>query len=92
MTLSIPPELEEFVEREISSGKFRSREEVLAEGLRLLKEREQKLDRLREEIQVGLDQLERGEGTVIEDEESHQSFFNDLERRGLERLAAKKNR
>ena len=88
MATIIPPELERFVEREVTSGKFRSREEVISEGLRLLQERERKLEALRSDIQSGLDQLERGEGTVIHDEGSRQMFAGSLFRFHMVTLAA----
>lgn len=91
MATTIPPELEAFVEREVASGKFRSRDEAISEGLRLLKEREEKLDLLRNDIQAGLDQLDHGQAISINDAAEHRKFFDDIQRRGLERLAAKKN-
>lgn len=56
--VSIPAEFEPFVQHAIESGEFRSPAEVVAEGLRLLSRREQ----VCKEIQVGLDQRDRGEG------------------------------
>jgi len=56
--VSIPAEFEPFVQHAVQSGEFRSPAEVVAEGLRLLTKR----DQVRKEIQVGLDQLDGGEG------------------------------
>ena len=82
----LPPELPHFVERELASGRYRSRDEVICEGLRLLRER--RLYELRREIDVGLEQLDRGAGIELEDEQALKAFFEDIKQRGRERLEA----
>jgi antitoxin ParD1/3/4 len=83
---TIPPEFEQFVAHELATGKYHSADEVICEGLRLL--RAQKLDLLRREIDVGMKELDRGEGILIEDEQALGAFFDDIEARGRERLAS----
>ena len=65
MNVSLTPELEQLVQEKVKSGLYLSASEVVREALRLLQERDQlremKLDALRREIQVGLDQAEKGE-------------------------------
>jgi antitoxin ParD1/3/4 len=82
----IPPELQQFVDQELASGRYKAAEEVICAGLRLL--REQKLYELRGEIQRGLDQLDRGEGIELEDESALRGFFEDIKTRGRQRLEA----
>jgi antitoxin ParD1/3/4 len=91
MSILIPPELEAFVAQEVASGKYRSRKEVISEGLRLLREHQRKLDQLRADIQVGLDQLERGEGVVLQDQQAGRDFVDDIAWRGGERLTIRKS-
>ena len=79
MSTAIPPELENFVEHEIASGKYDSRDEVISEGLRLL--REHKLFQLRKEIDAGLDQIEQGEVISIGNETEHRDFFEKIKSR-----------
>lgn len=59
MNVSLTPELEQFVQEKVSSGLYYSASEVIREGLRLLKEREQiqqlRLQELRQEIEAGID-------------------------------------
>ena len=62
MTVDIPAEFSDFVHRAISSGSFASEADVVGAGLRLLAEREQKLEALRAEILPALESLDRGEG------------------------------
>ena len=90
MSEAIPAEFQQFVQQEVASGRYRSAEEVVADGLRLL--REQKLYELRKDIAAGLAQLDRGEGIELHDEQSVQAFFDDIKLRGRQRLAAKQAR
>lgn len=66
MNVSVGKEFEEFVKMKVASGDYASVSEVVRDGLRLLKEKdllfEARLQSLRDEIQIGIDQLERGEG------------------------------
>jgi len=66
MNVSLTPELERWVATKVENGRYKSASEVVREGLRMLQEREQehaaRLESLRREIQVGADQLDRGEG------------------------------
>lgn len=65
MTVLLPSELEELVNAQVRSGQYDSVGEVIREGLRLLEEqdilRQIKLERLRRDIQIGLDAESRGE-------------------------------
>jgi antitoxin ParD1/3/4 len=90
MASMIPPEFEQFVQHEVACGNYPSAEEVVAEGLRLL--REQKLAELRREIDVGIEQLERGEGIVLKDEKALEQFFEDIKQRGRQRLDEKRSK
>ena len=79
MTCVIPAEFREFIAQKVASGRYQSEEQLVSEALRLLREREQQLQELRREIQIGIDELRRGEGTPLD--------FEDIKRRGRERLA-----
>jgi len=85
MTAEIPPEYRQFVENMIGSGAFPTEAAVVGEALRLFQER---LDRLRQELQPALDRLDRGEGIEL-DEESLDDFFEDIRTRGRQRLDAR---
>ncbi len=68
--ISLTETLDAFVEQRVDSGDFQNASEVVRAGLRLLKsqteEDEQKLARLRAAVQVGLDELDRGEFEEVE--------------------------
>lgn len=51
MNVSLTPELEKFVNDKVKSGMYYSASEVIREGLRLLKERDELKQRRVEEIQ-----------------------------------------
>ena len=65
MNVSVGREFEEYVRTKVESGDYASASEVVRDGLRLLREKEQlleaRLQSLRGEIQRGIDQLESGE-------------------------------
>ncbi len=88
MNVSLTPELEKLIGDKVESGMYQTASEVVREGLRLLHERdvmrEEKLKDLRGKIQVGLDQLERGEGVPFDE-----TLLEDIKRRGRERLAVR---
>jgi antitoxin ParD1/3/4 len=66
MNISLTPELERMVDDKVKTGRYASASEVIREGLRLLEEQEQlKLQRLtavRQKIDRGLEQLDKGQG------------------------------
>lgn len=57
MNLNLPAEANEFVKELVAQGKYQNEEAAVVDGVRLLMGRE----KLRAEIQVGIDQLDRGE-------------------------------
>jgi len=84
MNVSIPAEFQEFVDDVIRSGNFHSEAEVVSEGLRLLRKREQ----VRRDVNAGIEQLDRGEYTEY-DEDSLPQFLADVQSRQRERFAKK---
>jgi antitoxin ParD1/3/4 len=70
MNVSLTPELEKFVQREVTSGLYQTASEVIRAGLRRLKEdqeaRQHKAPRTGEALEADLlesiDRLDRGEG------------------------------
>lgn len=80
MNISLTPELAGFVKEQVDSGMYHSASEVVREGLRLLllqrQDRQMRLDRLRAEIALGIEQLDRGEAI------SGKEVFRELRERG----------
>jgi len=89
MNVSLTPQLEKLVRKKVASGRYNSASEVVREALRLLEEhrlREMRLEELRKEIAVGLEQLERGEHTE-HDEQSLRALCEQVKTEGRRRLA-----
>ncbi len=67
MHVSLTPRLEELVRDKVKSGLYNSSSEVVREALRLMEDRdrvrEMRLEDLRKEVQIGIDQADRGELT-----------------------------
>jgi len=57
MNLNLSAEANEFVRGLVAQGKYQNEEEAVVDGIRLLMGRE----KLRNEIQIGIEQLDRGE-------------------------------
>lgn len=79
--ISLTEKLNRFVDSKIADGEFQNASEVVRAGLRLLSERDEahaaKIAALRAAAQVGIEELERGEGTEISDVGA---WLKDLER------------
>jgi antitoxin ParD1/3/4 len=70
MNISLTPKLEKVVQDKVKSGLYTSSSEVIREGLRLLEERDriraEKLEALKREVQLGVEQIERGEAAPFD--------------------------
>jgi antitoxin ParD1/3/4 len=62
LNVSLTPELEQFAESRVASGRYQTASEVIREGLRLLEEREQTrevaLEELRAQLRRGVEQAD----------------------------------
>ena len=81
MNVSLPPELEEFVHAKVKSGRCLSESDVVQEALRLLEERDRlreiRLETLRQEIAIGIEQTDHGE--VFDGEEVIQELLGEID-------------
>ena len=78
VAVELSAELTEFVDREIANGRYQSREQLIADAVQRLQEQSQYEADLRAKIQVGLDELERGEGISIRGDGELRQFFDDI--------------
>lgn len=87
MNVNLGPVFDKFVTDLLKTGLYQSQSEVLREGLRLLKEREElkqlRLSELRKEIAIG--SAEAGRGEFVASEET----FAEIRKRSAERKRAK---
>jgi len=80
MRISLTPELEARVKAKVDSGLYNNASEVIREALRFMDSHDDwihdiKLARLREQISIGLDPLDRGQGKVIDSRGSLDQLF-----------------
>ncbi len=89
MNVSLTPELEEYVNGKVQTGLYHSASEVVREGLRLLREKDEvhqrKLQALRRDIQVGIDQADRGQHSPF-----NEQTIEEIRSEGRKRLAAER--
>ena len=83
MHISLTPELESRVKAKVETGLYNNASEVIREALRFMETHEDwiheiKLARLREQLKVGADQLDRAEGIAIESEAALDTLFDDI--------------
>jgi antitoxin ParD1/3/4 len=89
MNISLTPELEQLVNDKVRGGMYQTASEVVREGLRLLRERDQRLEAMRLDIRAGFDAAARGKYTDY-DEATIGELAGRVKERGMKRLAAQK--
>jgi len=80
MEISLGRRWEEFINTLVKSGRYVSANEVMSEGLRLVEEREAKIQSLRDTIEASL--AEGGENSVADALASIERKHRELEARG----------
>ena len=90
MNVSLTPQLEALVHAKVKNGMYQTASEVIREGLRLLKERDEQRG-LREDVQFGLDEIARGHYIDLDDK-GLKKFFADVKALGRKRLQAERKR
>jgi antitoxin ParD1/3/4 len=69
--ISLTPEQDKFIQEAVRSGEYQSASEAVRDALRALRQRRRedalKLAALRQQIDAGIDQLDRGEFFEIDD-------------------------
>ena len=91
MNISLTPELEELVNEKVKSGMYQTASEVIREGLRLLKEHDQRLESLRRDVRAGFEAVERGEYTEY-DADNIRALAKRVKARGERRLKSERRK
>ena len=86
MNISLTPELEQLVSDKVKTGLYQTASEVVREGLRLLRERDQRVEALRRDIRAGFEAVERGDYSDYDEDTIHE-LSDDVKARGRKRLA-----
>ncbi|MEZ2229304.1 type II toxin-antitoxin system ParD family antitoxin [Microcoleus sp.] len=66
MNITLKPEQSELIQQKLNSGKYNNAEEVIAEALQLLYQRDREyetwVEETREKVDVAIEEIRRGEG------------------------------
>ena len=89
MSVSLTPELERVVNEKVSSGLYPTANDVVREALRLLIERDQRAESLRNDIRGGFDAVARGKYTDYDATTIHK-LADRVKSRGRKRLTAER--
>ncbi|MEC4748563.1 type II toxin-antitoxin system ParD family antitoxin [Methylomicrobium sp. Wu6] len=63
MHINLSTEMEQYLQSKVGTGFYSNASEVVRDAIRRMREEDEKLAVLRAVVQIGDDQLERGEGT-----------------------------
>jgi len=80
--IALTPEIEQFVSEALKGGRYRTVSEVIAGGLRLLREREQS-EALRNDIATGIEQADAGRLSLFD-----RDTLREIQAAGRAQLAA----
>lgn len=88
MQLALPVELLRYLDDAVARGEFASHEELIVDAVRRHREYAAKLQNLRDDLQLAIDELDRGEGITISNEEEHRKYWAAIRRKVLEEREA----
>lgn len=77
MSLSLTPETEKRITDQLKKGLYQSADELILAGLQLLNEREKRLNQLRQQIDVGAEQI--AQDIVTDGEQVFDRLLNKLQ-------------
>jgi Arc/MetJ-type ribon-helix-helix transcriptional regulator len=81
METTTSDELEALVQSELAAGGYANRDALLIAALRALREEREHMREFREQLEKRIDEVDRGEGIVLEDEAAMRSYMNGLDRK-----------
>jgi putative addiction module CopG family antidote len=81
---TLPPELSQFVEHQIVTGRYRSAEELVVDAVRVLRQLDAQQEAFHDAVRRGMDQLAQGVYTEYDDE-SLAGLFDGLKQRAMDR-------
>ena len=91
MNVTLTPELENYINEKIQSGLYNSPGEVLREGLRLLRERDElnrwRNEELRREVMKGVEQIRNGQSRTYD---SAEEMVEEIKREARAEFEARK--
>jgi antitoxin ParD1/3/4 len=81
--INLTEHFDDFVQRQVSSGRYSNASEIVREALRFLEEQEQeraaKLKALRQAATLGFDEIDQGKGIVLSGKKAINQFIKEIE-------------
>src|SRR5450631_2334773 len=81
--INLTEHFDDFVQHQVSSGRYSNASEIVREALRLLEEHEQereaKLKALRQAAKQGFGEIDQGKGIVLKGKKAISRFISDIE-------------
>ena len=81
--INLTEHFDEFVDHQISTGRYSNASEIVREALRLLElheqEREAKLKALRQAAKTGFDEIDQGLGIVLKSKKAIDRLFSEID-------------
>jgi antitoxin ParD1/3/4 len=94
--VSLTEHQDKLIDQLIASGRYQNASEVMRQSMRLLEEQEAayqaKLEKLRAEIQIGIDAYQRGEFVTLETDEDIDRMFDEIATKVIRRGASKRQK
>ena len=91
MEVQLTDDQKAFMRQGIESGRYNSEQDALREALSLWEERERWLAEIRADLDMAEAQAARGEGRWITSREESDELADEINKRGMARLAAEAN-
>ena len=66
MPNAFPPEIEQFVQQELAGRVYKSRDDLVIDAVRVLRELKLRHQKLKDDVQQAVAQADRGEVTVLD--------------------------
>ena len=80
--INLTEHLDEFVDHQVTTGRYSNASELVREALRLLEAQEQeheaKVKALRQAAKEGFDEIDQGKGLVLRGKKAINQFFRDI--------------
>ena len=81
--INLTDHFDDFVARQVSSGRYQNASEIVREALRLLEaqedERKAKLKALRQAAKQGFDELDQSQGVVVKSKKARNKLMKELQ-------------
>ncbi len=83
MSYQFPPDVEKLVQEQMTASGYDSRDELLRDALRLLRELQIRKDELKRDVRIGVEQADQGRATASDIDELFERCTRKLSAEGI---------